>query len=88
MLLARPFGAVGVAARADAFDTRNRGSLVADEYDETGWSAMLAANREFGPFTGLLELLHVSSKREQLEELGLKPRQRQTQLQAQLRMHW
>jgi hypothetical protein len=88
VMLARPFGAVGVAARADAFDTRNRGSLVSDEYDETGWSAMLAAHRELGPFTGFLELLHVSSKREQLFELGLKPRQRQTQLQAQLRMHW
>jgi|tagenome__1003787_1003787.scaffolds.fasta_scaffold20967586_2 hypothetical protein len=88
VMLVRPFGAVGVAARAEAFDTRNRGSLVSDEYDETGWSAMVAAHCELGPFTGFLELLHVSSKREQLEELGLKPRQRQTQLQAQLRMQW
>src|SRR3954453_2107119 len=75
VMLVRPFGAVGVAARAEAFDTRNRGSLVSDEYDETGLSAMVAAHCELGPFTGFLELLHVSSKREQLEELGLKPRQ-------------
>jgi hypothetical protein len=49
---------------------------------------MLAAKREWGPVTGLVELLHVSSKREDREDVGLEPRQRQTSLQAQLRMHW
>ena len=88
VMLVRPFGSVGVSARAEAFDTSNRGSLVGSEYDETGWSAMIAAHRQLGPFTGFLELLHVSSCREDREELGLRPRQRQTQLQAQLRMHW
>ena len=42
------------------------------------------AKRELGPFTGLVELLHVSSKRDDREELGLAPRQRQTQLQAEV----
>ena len=42
-LLTRPFGPFGLAARVEAFDTRNRGSDVDDEYDENGWSAMLAA---------------------------------------------
>jgi hypothetical protein len=88
VMFVRPFGSVGLAARAEAFDTRNRGSIVDDEYDETGWSAMLSAKRELGPFTGFLELLHVSSRREDREAVGLEPRQRQTQLQAQLRMHW
>jgi hypothetical protein len=88
VMLVRPFGPVGLAARAEAFDTRNRGSLVADEYDESGWSAMLAAKREIAPFTAMIELLHVSSRREQRDEFGLGPRQQQTQLQAQLRMHW
>src|SRR5437870_3075520 len=63
-LLTRSFGAYGLAARAEAFDTRNRGRLIGDEYDETGWSAMLAAHREWRQFTGLVELLHVSSRRE------------------------
>jgi hypothetical protein len=36
----------------------------------------------------MIELLHVSSRREQRDEFGLGPRQQQTQLQAQLRMHW
>ena len=51
-------------------------------------AAMLAAKREWGPMTGLVELLHVSSKRHDREEVGIKPLQRQTQLQAALRMHW
>jgi hypothetical protein len=87
-LLTHQFGPLGVAVRADAFDTRNRGSDVGDEYDDHGWSAMVAAKREWGMFTGLLELLHVSSKREDREEAGLEPRQHQTQFQAEVRMHW
>ena len=88
VLLTRPFGTARLTARVDAFDTRNRGSDVGDEYDDTGWAAMLAAKREWEHFTGLVELLHVSSRREDREELGLRPRQRQTELQAEVRMHW
>jgi len=88
LLLTRPFGAIGVTARLDAFDTHNQGSDVRDEYDDNGWSAMLAAKRDWDHFSGIVELLQVSSKREDREEAGLKPRQRQTQLQAELRMHW
>jgi hypothetical protein len=87
-MLTHAFGRIGLAARAEAFDTRNHGSLVDDEYDETGWSAMLAAKREWGAMTGLVELLHVSSRREDVEEAGLRPRQRQTQLQTSLRIRW
>jgi hypothetical protein len=86
--LTRPLGTVHFSVRADAFDTRNRGSDVGDEYDDKGWSAMLAARREWAHFTGLIELLHVSSRREDREDFGLDPRQHQTQLQAELRMHW
>ena len=88
LLLTHAFGPIGIAARAEAFDTRNHGSDIDDEYDDTGWSAMLAAKREWGRFTALAELLHVSSKREDREEIGLRPRQRQTQLQAEVRMRW
>jgi hypothetical protein len=88
LMLVQKIGKVGLAMRAEAFDTRNRGSLATDEYDETGWSAMMAAKREWGQLTALLELIHVSSRRENQEELGLPPRQQQTQLQAELRMHW
>jgi len=87
-MVVHQFGSVGLAARAEAFDTRNRGSDIDDEYDDKGWSAMVAAKREWAHFTGLVELLHVSSKREDREEVGLSPRQHQTQLQAEVRMHW
>ena len=88
VLATRSIGPFGISARAEAFDTRNRGSLIAEDYDETGWSAMVAARREWEHFTGLVELLHVSSRREDREDLGLAPRQRQTQIQAEVRMHW
>jgi hypothetical protein len=88
VLLTRPFGSIGVTARLDAFDTRNRGSDVDAEYNDQGWAAMLAGKREWRHFTGLVELLHVSSRRANREDVGLRPRQRQTQLQAEVRTHW
>jgi hypothetical protein len=88
VLLSKPLGPFGIAVRADAFDTRNRGSLTGEDYDETGWSAMIAGKREWHHFTALVELLHVSSRREDRDDLGIAPRQRQTQLQAELRIHW
>ncbi len=88
VLLTRPLGAVRLSARLDAFDTRNRGSDVRDEYDDKGWAAMLAAKRDWSDFSTIVELLHVSSKRDEDEEAGIAPRQRQTQLQAELRMRW
>jgi hypothetical protein len=88
LLLTRAFGRVGLAARAEAFATRNQGSIAGANYDEDGWSAMLAAKREFGRVTGLVELLHVSSKREDREDVGLDPRQEQSQVQAQMRIRW
>jgi hypothetical protein len=87
-MLTHGFGPVGIAVRGDAFATRNRGSDVGDEYDDKGWSAMIAAKREWNHFTGVVELLHVSSTREDREDAGLDPRQDQTQLQAEMRMHW
>ena len=88
VLLTQRVGAIGLAARAEAFDVRNRGGIWGSEYDDKGWSAMIAGKREWGRFTALVELLHVSSTREDREELGLKPRQRQTQFQAEVRTHW
>jgi hypothetical protein len=88
VLLTRPFGPFGLSVRAEAFGTRNRGSWWPAEYDERGWSATAAGKRDFGRFTGLFEVLHVSSRNELFEERGLAPRQRQTQAQAELRMRW
>ena len=87
VMVTRPFGKVGIALRADAFDTRNSGSDVGEEYDDRGWSAMIAARRDWGPISGLIELLHVSSRREDRDALGLDPHQHQTQVQLELRIH-
>jgi len=88
LLATRSFGRIGMAVRGDGFDTRNHGSIVGDDYDETGWSVMIAGKREWGPVTGLVELLHVSSRREDRADAGLEPRQHQTSLQAEVRMRW
>ena len=88
VLLTRPFGPFALTARFDAFDTRNRGSDIDEEYDDLGWAAMLAARRDWEHLSGLIELLHVWSKREDREEVGHSPRQLQTQLQAEVRIHW
>jgi hypothetical protein len=87
-MLTKPFGKVGLAVRAEAFDTRNRGSIWTDEYDEHGWSAMVAAKRQWGPVTALAELLHVWSDTPAREYADEPERQRQTQLQVEVRMHW
>jgi hypothetical protein len=88
VLLNRPFGSFSATARVDAFDTRNRGSDVTEEYDEHGWSAMLAGKREWKHFTGVVELLHVWSENGAREHAAEPLRQGQTQLQAEVRMHW
>jgi len=88
LLLTRPFGRFSATARVDAFDTHNRGSEVDSEYDEHGWSAMLAGKRDWRHLTGVIELLHVWSENGAREHAAEPLRQDQTQLQAELRIHW
>jgi hypothetical protein len=87
-MLSRPIGKLGLAARFDMFETRHSGSLWPSEYDENGWSAMLAAKREWGLVTGLVEVLRVSSNNGARRLAGDGSRQRQTQLQTEVRMRW
>ena len=88
LLVTRPVGKVGLAARIEAFETRHRGSWWDEEYDEDGWAATIAGKREWGPFTGLVELIHVSSASPAREHVGLESRQKQSRLQADLRLDW
>jgi hypothetical protein len=88
VLLTRPFGSYSATARIDAFGTRNHGSDVNSEYDEHGWSAMIAGKRDWRHFSGLVELLRVWSDNPSREHADLPFRQAQTQLQAELRTHW
>ena len=88
VLVSRPIGKFGLAGRIEAFETRHRGSWWDEEYDEDGWAATLAGKREWGRFTGLVELIHVSSDRSAREHFELEPQQEQTRLQADLRVSW
>lgn len=88
LLVSRAVGRVGLAGRIEAFETRNRGSWWGEEYDEDGWAATLAGKREFGPFTGLVEIIHISSDTPAREHISLESRQKQTRLQADLRLGW
>jgi len=88
-LVSAPIGNANVAARIEAFGTRQHGSEIQSESEEDGWAATIAARRDLGPYlTGVIELLHVSSRRAEREKLGLDERQRQTQIQGDLRVRW
>jgi len=88
LLASRDVGSIGLAARIEAFDTRHRGSWWTSEYDESGWSAMLAAKRQWGPLTGLVELIHGDSNTPAREHVGDEEEQRQTRLRADVRLSW
>ena len=88
VLVTRPVGSFGIAGRIEAFDTSHRGSWWADEYDEDGWAATLSGKRDFGHFTGLVELIHVASDNPAREHVGIDPQQDQTRLRADLRLRW
>lgn len=88
LLVSRDVGKVGVAGRVEAFDTRNSGSWWGSEYDDSGWAATLAGKRQWAHVTGLVELIHVSSRNGARSALGLETRQSQTRLQADVRLSW
>ncbi len=87
LLLNRQVGSGSVSARIEAFGTHSHGSVVASEYGENGWAISAAARRPITPFaTMLIELLHVESRREQREDVGLSPKQDQTLGQLALKL--
>ncbi|MES2119633.1 MAG: hypothetical protein V4513_03540 [Pseudomonadota bacterium] len=88
LLASHAIGPFSITARGEAFETRNSGSIAGEDYDEGGWALTVAGKRSWGPVTGKVELLHVSSRREDRDDVGLAQRQEQTQLQAQMRIGW
>ena len=79
----------GIAARAEAFGVRQRGSLVGPEDGDKGWAVTLAGHKELDHGLALwAEAIHVESRRDAREREGLAPRQVQNQLQLALRAHW
>ncbi len=82
-------GKGSLMVRVEGFETRNRGAFVTAEDNERGWAATAAGKRTLGEHaTVLIELLHVSSRREARERVGIEARQVQTVVQAALRLRW
>ena len=69
-----------VSGRIEAFSTRNHGSRVLSDDDETGWAATAAARWPLMRHATLLaEALHIDSRREARLREGLDPHQNQNQ---------
>lgn len=78
-----------ISARAEVFDTHNHGSEVTDSDDELGWATTIAGRlRLTKRLAALIELLHVESRRDARERIGLASQQAQTQLQGAMRFRW
>ena len=87
LLGTRQFPAGSVSGRIEAFSTRNHGSRVVADDDETGWAATAAARWPLTRHATLLgEMLHIDSRRDARLREGLAPRQNQNILRLTLRM--
>ena len=81
-------GQISLSARAEAFGTRGRGSVLASDESEDGWATTLAARHAFGDHVTMLgEWLHIDSDRASRTRASLIPQQAQNVLQLALRLH-
>lgn len=89
-LLTHRIGEGALSARAELFDTKERGSLMsAAEENESGWAATVAGRMPvWDKVTLFVEALHVESKRAGRARLGLPRKESQNVLQAALRFRW
>jgi hypothetical protein len=87
-MIDQTLGKLTLAVRGDLFATKGQGSIWDDEYDEHGWAAMVSAKRDWKHVSALVELLHVWSNSPARELVGESHRQRQTQVQAEVRTRW
>ncbi len=87
LMATRKIGEGAVSARLDLFGTRNHGSKLTGQDDEDGWSLTAAWRKPLTRATTLrLEALHIDSDRDARVRAGASPHQRQTLLQAALRV--
>lgn len=80
-------GHSSVSARAEAFGTRGRGSVLGAATDEDGWAATLAGRHAIDDHVTVLgEQLHVDSTRDERARVVLAPHQAQTIAQVSARV--
>jgi len=85
--LSHDLGRTTVSVRADWFDTRERGSWMDTQESEDGWAATAAGNWKLSDNINVLcEVLHIDSERGTRLRIGVEPKQRQTIVQAALRL--
>lgn len=83
----RRFARGSASARIEAFSTRNHGSRVLSDDDETGWAATAATRWPLTRHASLLaEALHIASRREARLREGMSPRQNENILRLTLRL--
>jgi hypothetical protein len=89
-LLTHRIGSGAVSGRVEAFDTKERGTLMnSAEESETGWATTAAVRWPlWNTLTLFVEGLHVESKRGARARSGLPRKEAQTVLQAALRFRW
>jgi hypothetical protein len=84
----RNFPRGSVSLRAEAFGTTSIGSELGRDWSETGWALTAAGRREIGKnLSVLVEALHVDSRKDAREYLGVAAEQDQTLVQLALRLH-
>jgi hypothetical protein len=87
LLATRQLAKGAVSGRIEAFDTRNHGSELGSEDDETGWAATAAMRWPLMRHASLLgEALHIDSRRDARLREGVSPHQDQNILRLTLRL--
>ena len=85
-LLTHDIGRGAITGRLEAFDTRERGTRMETSNSEKGWAATVAGRWSItNDLTGLVELLHVHSKRPFRATVGFPAVEDQNVVQAALR---
>jgi len=85
--LSHQIGDVTLSGRAETFRTKERGYEMAWSESEKGWATTAAASWKLSRHVSLVgEAIHISSKRGTRARLGLNPRQKQTIVQAAIRL--
>ena len=87
LLATRQLPRGSVSGRVEAFSTRNHGSEVTTEDNETGWAATAAMRWPLLRYATLLgEAVHIDSRRDARLRKGVAPRQNQNILRLTLRL--
>ncbi len=87
LLATRQLGGGALSGRIEAFSTRNHGSEVLSDDNETGWAATAALRWPLMRHADLLaETLHIDSRRDARVREAVDPRQNQTVLRLTLRL--